>query len=207
VNESQFIPTRRSLLSRLKSWDNQDSWREFFNTYWRLIYGVAMKAGLNEAEAQDAVQETIISVAKEMQGFRYDPALGSFKKWLLLITQRRIMDQMRKRYRAHAVGTLNTEDPAVAAQIAQLPDGSGLSLDEIWEEQWREHIASAALDKVKRRVRPEQYQMFEFSVLKGWPAIKVAQALGATLTQVYMARHRVGRLVKKEVQHLEQRMI
>jgi RNA polymerase sigma-70 factor (ECF subfamily) len=63
------------------------------------------------------------------------------------------------------------------------------------------------LEKVKRHVRPEQFQMFEFAVLKGWPARKVAEALGATLTQVYMARHRVGKLVKKEIHHLEQSMI
>src|SRR5207253_1135041 len=45
MEQSKFIPTRRSLLSRLKDWDNEDSWRDFFNTYWRLIYDFALKAG------------------------------------------------------------------------------------------------------------------------------------------------------------------
>jgi RNA polymerase sigma-70 factor (ECF subfamily) len=49
--------------------------------------------------------------------------------------------------------------------------------------------------------------MFEFAVLKRWPASKVAEALGCTLTQVYMARHRVGKLLKNEIRHLEQEMI
>jgi RNA polymerase sigma-70 factor (ECF subfamily) len=70
VNPNEFIPTRQSLLSRLKDWDNQDSWREFFNTYWRLIYEFAVKAGLKDAEAQDVVQETVLSVANQMQGFQ-----------------------------------------------------------------------------------------------------------------------------------------
>jgi len=48
MNENKFIPTRRSLLSRLKSWDNEDSWREFFNTYWRLLYGVALRVVVDE---------------------------------------------------------------------------------------------------------------------------------------------------------------
>ena len=61
MDEHKFIPTRRSLLSRLKDWDNQDSWRDFFNTYWRLIYEFAAKAGLDDADAQDVVQETVIS--------------------------------------------------------------------------------------------------------------------------------------------------
>src|SRR5436190_24115121 len=67
-----LIPTRQSLLSRLKDWDDQESWQDFFNAYWRLIYQVALKARLNDTEAQEVVQETVISVAKEMPGFRYD---------------------------------------------------------------------------------------------------------------------------------------
>ena len=97
MNDDQFIPTRRSLLSRLKSWDDQASWREFFATYGRLIYCIAIKAGLTDAEAQDVVQETIIIVARKIPAFTYDPALGSFKSWLLLITRRRIEKQLKKR--------------------------------------------------------------------------------------------------------------
>ncbi len=47
----EFLPTRKSLLSRLKNWDDSQSWREFFDTYWSLIYGVAIKGGLSDAEA------------------------------------------------------------------------------------------------------------------------------------------------------------
>jgi RNA polymerase sigma-70 factor (ECF subfamily) len=207
MDRERFIPTRRSLLSRLKSWDNHDSWRDFFNTYWRLIYDFALKAGLNEAQAEDAVQETIISVAQQMPGFSYDPALGSFKSWLMQITRRRIADQLRKRYRTGDVGALPSDDPASAALLGETPDSSSARLEVLWEEEWREHIADVALTKIRRRVRPEQFQMFEFAVLKGWSASKVAEALGVSLTQVYMARHRVGKLVKREIQHLERSMI
>src|SRR6266852_6048825 len=95
--EDDFLPTRRSLLSALKQWDDQESWRDFFNTYWKLIYSVAIKAGLSDQEAEDVVQETVISVAKKMGDFKYDPAVCSFKGWLLRITRFRIIDQLRKR--------------------------------------------------------------------------------------------------------------
>ena len=207
MNPNEFIPTRRSLLSRLKDWDNQDSWREFFNTYWRLIYDFAAKAGLDDADAQDVVQETVISVAKQMQGFKYDPACGSFKAWLMQITRRRIADRLRKRYRSGDVGALKVEDPSTAALLNEVPDASSSVLEDLWEEEWRRHMADAAMERVKRLVSPEQFQMFEFSVLQRWPAGKVAEALGVTTIQVYMARHRVGKLVKKEIQRLEQRMV
>src|SRR6266446_5172844 len=95
--QDEIIPTRASLLGRLKNWEDQSSWQEFFNIYWKLIYGVARKAGLTDAEAQDVVQETMASVAKHMPTFKYDPAIGSFKAWLLKMTRWRITDQLRKR--------------------------------------------------------------------------------------------------------------
>jgi len=69
---TELCPTRQSLLSRLKSWDDQESWKDFFDTYWRLIYNAAVRAGLTEPEAQDVVQETLLSVAKKIPEFKYD---------------------------------------------------------------------------------------------------------------------------------------
>jgi len=82
-DQDELIPTRASLLHRLKNWQDESSWQEFFNIYWKLIYGVARKAGMSDFEAQDVVQETLISVAKHMPTFEYDPSIGSFKTWLL----------------------------------------------------------------------------------------------------------------------------
>jgi len=103
VKNDTFIPTRASLLKRLKNWEDQESWREFFALYGRLIFGVAIKAGLTKAEAQDVVQDTAVVVARKLPGFAYDPAIGSFKSWLLLITRRRIENsgsRARREYRA-----------------------------------------------------------------------------------------------------------
>ena len=94
-----WIPTRESLLSRIKRWDDQESWRDFFNTYWKLIYRAAIKAGLSDAEAQEVVQETVMVVAKKMEHFKYDPAKDSFKGWLLYLTRKQIAMQYRKRQR------------------------------------------------------------------------------------------------------------
>src|SRR5690349_5651338 len=86
-SEAAVLPTRRSLLTRLKKWDDQESWQDFFDTYWQLIYSVALRSGLNDSEAQDVVQETVAAVARQMPNFKYNPAIGSFKSWLLLITR------------------------------------------------------------------------------------------------------------------------
>jgi RNA polymerase sigma factor (sigma-70 family) len=202
--EDELIPTRRSLLSRLKDWDDQESWRDFFNTYWRLIYGVALKAGLTETEAQDVVQETVLSVAKKMREFHYDASLGSFKGWLLQLTRWRITDQLRKRQ--PAVIHFSSTRPAGEAQTStaeRLVDPNSLELDAVWDAEWEKNLLAAALARIRRQVSPKQYQVFDLYVLKEWPVAKVRQSLGVSRTQVYLAKHRVGALLKTELRRLE----
>src|SRR3954452_21554216 len=93
----ESIPTRQSLLKKLKVLENQDGWQEFFETYWSLIYSTATRSGLNDSEAQDVVQETVICVVRSMPNFNYDPKIGSFKAWLRKLTRWRISDHIRKR--------------------------------------------------------------------------------------------------------------
>src|SRR5438067_2263105 len=99
MKTGSLLATRRSLVDRLANWDDRKRWQEFFDTYWKLIYSAARKSGLTDTEAQEVVQETVITVAKNIDKLKYDPAIGSFKGWLLQITRWRIADQFRKRHR------------------------------------------------------------------------------------------------------------
>src|SRR5205809_5801966 len=131
----ELIPTRNSLLSRLKNREDQESWQDFFDTYWKLVYGVAIKAGLTDQEAQEAVQETVITVARRIPEFKYDPAICSFKTWLLNLTRWRITDQLRKR-RPELVGFhRSSSDTARTATIDRIPDPASMDLDAVWEKQ------------------------------------------------------------------------
>jgi RNA polymerase sigma-70 factor (ECF subfamily) len=214
INDDEFLPTRRSLLTRLKNWDDSQSWTEFFNTYAQLIYRIASKAGLTDAEAQDVVQETIIVVARKIPGFKYDPALGSFKSWLLLITRRRIEKQLKKRLPARAggppsasSGTPNphSDETTRTTTTERVPDPKGLDLEAVWAAEWEKHLWQAAIARVKSQVKPKQFQMFDLYVIKEWPAIEVARALGVSVTHLYVNKHRIAGLLKKEMKELAQR--
>ena len=181
--DEDLLPARPSLLSQLRSWDAQDSGRKFVETYWRLIFDTASKAGLDEASAQVVVEETIIAVSKPMPGFRHDRTQGTSKGWLLQITKRRIADALRKRYRDGEDHRADPDDPAVEAEIAGLSDA-----------QDRERL--------KHRVGPEQFQMFDLYVLQGWPVAKIAEALGVSRMQVDLARHRLGSGFRKDLGRL-----
>ena len=200
------IPTRHSLLARMKDWDDQKSWQDFFNTYWRLIYAVAMQSGLTHTEAEEVVQETVISVAKKISDFKNDPAFGSFKSWLMLITRRRIADQFRKRPRS--VDSLSgRSDETRTDLVERIPDPASLNLDAVWEEQWEKNLVDVAMDNVKRQASPRQYLIFYQQVVNQWSARKVAQKYDLNLAQVYMAKYRVSGLIKREVKSLKRKML
>src|ERR1051325_5132400 len=206
-SSDDLIPTQRSLISALKNMQDSQSWQKFFNTYWRLIYHVALKAGLTEVEAQEVVQETLISVSKSIPDFKYDPARGSFKGWLMTLTRWRITDQVRKRHPEHQRSAARPNQTARTATIERIPDPAGLNLDAVWEEEWKRNVMDAAIDRVKRQVNAKQYQIFDCYVVKKWPVEKVTATLGVTTTQVYLAKHRVSGLIKKVIKDLETKII
>jgi RNA polymerase sigma-70 factor (ECF subfamily) len=194
--------TRRSLVDRLQNWEDRKHWQEFFDTYWKLIYSAARQSGLTETEAQEVVQETVITVAKKVGQLRYDPARGSFKGWLLHITRWRIADQFRKR-RPGEERHRFSDDTRMTRTIDRLPDTEAPDLDALWEREWQENLLSAAMQRVKKKVEAKQFQIFDCYVRKEWPAQKVATELGVSVGQVYLARHRVAAVLKKEIKALE----
>jgi RNA polymerase sigma-70 factor (ECF subfamily) len=190
----------------MKVWDDQSSWQEFFDIYWKLIYGFARKAGLTEAEAQDVVQETMVSVAKHMPTFKYDPAIGTFKAWLLTLTRWRIVDQLRKRgpLIAHQP---NDADTARTATIERIADEKSPDVNSLWEADWEKTILETAMDRVKRHLDPQKIQIFDFYVKREWPPEKVAETFKVTVNQVYLVNNRVTEMLRAEVERLEQQGI
>jgi len=203
-NTDSVLPTRQSLLSRLRDWQDQDGWREFFDTYWRLIYNVARKSGLGDVEAQEVVQSTFIYLSRQMPNFRYDHERGSFKSWLRVVTRSRISVYRRREkadekfFREPLPGT-GTDDESA---LEQVPDPAAGALDEVWQREWQANLMNIALRRVRAKVSSQQLLIFRMATTDGLQLSQVAKKLGVSLAQVYLARHRVGRLLKTEVERL-----
>ena len=199
-----YAKTRKSLIARLDNWEDQRTWDEFYQTYWRLIYSVAVKAGLRPDEAFDCVQETILSIAKQSKRKLYDPEQGSFKTWLMNMTRWRINDQFRKRKKDTAMAGGEWDNDRKTAVIDRVEDPNGDMLSRLWDVEWKKNVADAALARVKAQVSPKQYQIFHYYVIKQWDAKKVQDHLNVSMAQVYLAKHRVGTVLKRELAKLEE---
>ncbi len=199
----ELLPTRASLLERLRLWSDNASWQEFFDTYWKLIYRAARSAGLNREDAEEVVQETIVEVAREMPNFQYRPPAegGSFKQWLRNKTRWRILDHLRG-------------SDWVARKTAdrlEEPDGKPLATTEVlgpeleaqWDREWECSIVERALQRLKRQIDSRRYQIFYLLELQDWAAREVARQVGVSLPVVYTTRFRVGKVFRKIVEQLK----
>jgi RNA polymerase sigma-70 factor (ECF subfamily) len=209
------LATRPSLLARLKDWSQQTAWREFDHDYVPLLRNVARKAGLTDAEADEVAQETLIAVAKKIGEFKHAGKRGSFRSWLYQQARWRIADQFRLRAKAAARpstslpaaavdGVENTLDPNLAhsteasLQSAQADHG----FEQVWEAEWEKHVYDTAIARVRRLAGARQFQLFDLHVLQGLPVRAAAQAAGASSAAVFMAKSRMSRLVRREVERV-----
>ncbi len=197
----ELLQTRLSLVARLKDSTDRDIWERFLSTYGPFLHRVALQAGLTQTEAQDAVQETVISVAKTMPAFKYDRSVCAFKTWLQHLARKRIADQLRKR--RHSGSNPPDASTVKTPFLERVPDPNTVDPDAAWEAEWRKTVFDAATRRVKNQAGVEQFQIFDFYVLKQWPVKKITATLGISTASVYVAKHRIMRMIKREVDRLE----
>jgi RNA polymerase sigma factor (sigma-70 family) len=155
------------------------------------------------------VQETLISVAKKMPGFTYNPAKDSFKGWLLTVTRWRVRDQFEKRRRGSIL--FQVPDPISPSDdlndqpggMGGIADPAGFDLEAIWDREWQKHLLQTALGRIRRQVHPRQYEIYHLHVVLGKPVEEVKKALQVSSAQVYLAKYRVGACLKRQLKHLQ----
>lgn len=207
-SKDDSYPTRPSLLKRVKDPGDDKSWKEFSGIYGKLIFRFAIKAGLTEDEAKEVVQETMIGAARHLPKFQYEPKVCSFRTWLLNLSAWRVKDQLRKRQAPSApqpdsARSRSADDPARTAAIERVTNPAGDEFEALWEREWQTAVMDVALAKAKTQCDLKQWQIFDLYVLKEWSVREVTKALGVSASRVYLAKHRVSALIKKERKRLE----
>tara|TARA_Y100000589_G_C26904167_1_gene527533 strand:- start:44 stop:676 length:633 start_codon:yes stop_codon:yes gene_type:complete len=199
--DAPLLETRSSLIQRLKATINGQSWEEFFQTYWQLIYNVARRSGLSEVDSQDVVQETILKVHNSMEKFEYNRKRGSFKGWLRTVTRSRLAEYFKKQQRRP--GTSRPVDNS-GEVLNSMADPEGPELEKIWDEEWQRNLIQAALTRTKKLTSPKQFQIFKCHYIDGWTVKETCKTLGVNAAQIYMAKQRVGKIFKDSIESIQE---
>lgn len=191
------LPTRASLLLRLQDLDDHSSWIEFFDRYRRFIFGIALRMGLSRQDAEEVVQDTVISVSRGLPSFSYNPTKGSFKGWLMRVTQHKVVDQFRKLGRQVPTDGLPGETTATPEAAVDQP------FDAFWEAEWQHNLLQVATDELRLAVSPRNFQIFDWTVRMGRTAEETAKAFGISTVLVRVTKFRVLHEFKRILRRLE----
>ena len=178
--------TQPALLKRLRQGTDHLAWDEFFQRYWRALYGAARRRGCSDHTAEEIVQDVMLAVFQSQDVFHYDPSRGRFRDWLAALVRNKVAEHRRKpAQRVRAAGGDEAPDAlALAESEESLPD-------EVWEATFEEALLVVLLDVARREFNPRTFQAFELSAIQGMPGADVARLTGQTRNAVYLARRKV----------------
>jgi len=191
------VLTRPSLLARIKDTGDRQAWAEFVDTYAPLIYGYALKQGLQDADAADLTQEVLGAVARSAARLDYDPARGTFRGWLFRVVRNELCDfgTARKRHRP------GSGDTAVKRRLEEQPAPSE---DEVaaWDREYERQLFALACEHVRRDFQESTWQAFWLTAIHGKSGKEVAGVLGLTTAAVYLAKRRVTERLRQQIDYL-----
>jgi RNA polymerase sigma factor (sigma-70 family) len=185
--------TSLSLMETLRhSPKDADAWDRFVRRYRPKIYGWCRVWGLQEADAEDVAQDVISKLTQKMADFRYDQS-RSFRAWLKTITQHALSDLVASRSRA-----IGSQSIPILETIEARAD-----LERRIEEIFNRELLEMAIARVRTRVAPATWDAFRLMAFDGCSGAEASQRLGMPIASVFVAKHRVQKLLKEEIDALD----
>ncbi len=183
--------TSISLLRRLKQPHQEAAWQRFVDLYAPLIYHWSRRKGLDPTDASDLVQEVLAILVTKLPEFEYDPA-RRFRGWLRTVTLNKTRDFQRRQASRPATGVdQNIEQIAVADDA-----------DLFGEAEYRSFLVKRALELMQAEFQETTWQACWKHIAEGRKAADVAQELGITANAVHIAKCRVMRRLREELDGL-----
>jgi RNA polymerase sigma-70 factor (ECF subfamily) len=176
--------TPASLLQRLRSPDPPASdWERFVRLYAPLLHGWAVRAGMQEADASDLVQDVLVHLMQKLPAFEYDPVRGGFRGWLHTVLMNRWRETMRRK----------------APVIATVAEPAAPPADGLEEAEHRQYLLGRALQLMKADFQENTWRVFWMTAIEGVPVAEAAARIKVSVKAVYLARARVLRRLREEL--------
>lgn len=195
---TEFPQTRSSLIAQVQSPEDREAWDQFVLIYRPVIYRMARRRGMQDADAQDLVQTVLMRVAASIQRWEKTDPETKFRHWLRRVARNAMVSAFSRQPKDAAAGGSETldllaEQPEIVEDVEQ----------EIATESMREQYLRAAA-VVKTDVDADTWRAFELTVVRGQSCDEVAALFGKSVGAVYAARSRVMRRLREQVQRLQE---
>ena len=193
------LRTSGTLLLRLRQLDDREAWGEFVEQYTPRIFAWCRRYRLQDSDAADVTQEVLGKLVRAIRSFDYDATRGSFRGWLKTVTNNAVRDFLEDLARPGR-GSGDTQVGGMLAAL-QAPDAIQDLTASLEEEAERELLREAE-SRVQLRVQPNKWEAYRLTALKNVAASDAATELGIPVSEVYVAKSRVLKLLREEVARL-----
>lgn len=186
--------TTSALLHALHDPADNAAWQELDARYRPILLNLARRAGLSDADAADAVQETLADFFRAYRDHRYSRARGRLRQFLIGIARLKFADIRRARARGPA--------PLETALPDNAPDAEWTTA---WEAEQRAAILNQAMEELRRsdKLAAHTLAAFELVAIQNVPAAQAAEQLGLTTQEVYLAKSRCLERIRTLIERLQ----
>lgn len=187
--------TTTALLQGLHDTANEPAWEAFDRRYRPILVGFARNLGLTEQDAADISQETLVRFVQDYRDGKYDRTKGRLGAWLVGIARFRILDLRRNKAHRYTVDAdTDLLDPVKSDQ-----------LQAVWDGEHRGAILREAMTELRSTSRTDErtIRAFELVAAHGRSPQQVAEELGMSVHDVYLAKSRVSQRLREIIERLE----
>lgn len=186
--------TRPSLLLRIRDAQDRDAWLQFVDLYAPLVYRLARRRGLQDADAADLTQDVLQAVNRAAHRLEYDSERGSFRAWLFTVTRNKIHSFLAAcKRRGRRQGDINLDEYPAREQEEK----------EFWEQEYEERLFDWACEQVRDSFQGNTWQAFWLTAVEGRVPTKVAKQLGISVGAVYIAKSRVLARLRERIREIQ----
>ncbi len=188
----EFPETSQSLIARIKDLADEAAWNEFLAIYRPVIYRMALRRGLQDADAQDVAQRVCISITQAIEHWEPGPDRPPFRAWLVTITRNAATKVLTRPRLDRGTGS-----SSVMELLQSEPERERSTSDEFTQESRREALRFAS-EQIRSEFSESIWRLFFETTVEGKSVAQIAAEQGCTTGAVYMARFRVSRRLKEK---------
>lgn len=189
-----FPETDKSLILQVQTGADPAAWAKFSAVYRPVVYRLARHRGLQDADAEDLVQQVFASIAKAIMRWEPGPNKPPFRAWLLTVARNAIVKAVTRARPDVGAGSTSVQEMLLA-----IPKDDESQVTAELLKQARYEAFRWAADQVRHEFTPETWDMFWSTTVLGDKVKNVAARQNKSTGAVYMARFRVMQRLKEKV--------
>ena len=185
--------TSLSLLERLRHSPENEGWNRLKDLYAPLLRAWLRRYDVQDSDANDLVQEVLLTISKDLNKFEHCGHSGAFRAWLKAI----LINRLRKFWRARDRRPQARGDSDIDARLAQLDDPAS-EMSRIWDREHDQYVLRQLMALAVPHFEPKTWKAFCRVALDGAKPDVVAKEMKISLNAVCLAKSRVIRRLRQE---------